>query len=194
MQRMMGIDPGPEKSAYVMVERAQGLSLNLKDMPGTKDSVQYCGYCDNDDVLRQIECLRTGAIAIEEVVGRPGGGRSLTDTAFEAGRFFQAAHYNPRIKRIRLITRSKIRWHVIKDKRGGDSEIIEHLIDRYCPDLHTEYRRSAALKSLGGKSYMTRPKMINESKKMFFKDFKKDIWQAMAVAVTCLDLNEKGEV
>jgi len=90
-------------------------------------------------------------------------GESVFETVFWSGRFAEAS-----FKPFERIKRMEVKMRICHDSRAKDSNIITALIDRFAPN--TPNRGKGTKKSPG-----------------FFYGFKKDIWQAFALAVTYLD-------
>ena len=105
-------------------------------------------------------------VVIEQVrsYGMPVGA-TVFDTVFWSGRFCQAwpneFHQMPRLK---------VKQHICHDSRAKDSNIIQALVDRFAYGVRNK-----------GKGTKPEPG--------FFYGFKKDIWQAFALAVTWHDQN-----
>lgn len=136
----------------------------------------YPKYDFNDDICDDLTGLHLGNpspitkelsfLAIERPVCQKYSGVSVSDTAIIAGRFWGVWGN----ENIHLITRSKIRWHVGKTRKTNDSVVRARLIDRIHPDYNRHHNPGVLLGVTG------------------------DIWQALAAAVTCYDLIEKGEL
>jgi hypothetical protein len=168
---ILAIDPGPEESAYVLLEQGKrswknGIWLKILD----------CAKEDNELLRERLSYDEFGQdiLAMEEIVGRKWSGREVTDTAFWSGRLCEAGCCS-----FVLINRSKIRWHIGKEKGTNDSKIITRLIERFCPDIFEKFTTGE----------LTRNKMINAAREKYFKGFTEDIWQAFALGVTWYDLN-----
>ena len=92
-------------------------------------------------------------------------GKTVFDTCVWIGRFYEATFIYRKDEKMCLC-------HTMKAK---DSNIVQALVDRFAPDTPNK-----------GKG--------TKKDKGFFYGFKKDIWQAMAVACTYHDMYiEKGE-
>ena len=158
MPKIIAIDPGPEKSAYVVWDGK---------------TVWFKGIEDNEE----LESMLGGSIefnGIKYVIfewvqsyGMPVG-ESVFKTAYTVGCFSYAARLADRD--IRLIARRFVKLHLCEDMRAKDSNIIQALIDRFAP-----------LTPNRGKG--------NKKNPGFFYGFKKDIWQAFALAVAWYDVN-----
>ena len=171
---ILAIDPGPKASAYCYVE-----SKGYKP--------KHIGKVLNSE-LRDI--VRNGVyeqLVIEECIARKWAGREISDTAFAAGRLAECSNVKPDISwklhrdfedHFTLISRSKVRGHLTREKKGGDAIMIQELICLFEPKIFYQWRSGQ----------ITRPKMIIAAKKGFFKGFKGDIWQAFALAVTFINI------
>lgn len=130
----------------------------------------YPIYSENNDIradLTRIHIDKKEAIlAIEKPVCQRYSGVEVSDTAIQAGVF--SGVWGP--KNVHLITRSKIRWHIGNIRKTNDSVVRACLINRIYPD-YNRVRDPGPLVGITG-----------------------DIWQALAVAVTCFDLLKKGEI
>lgn len=110
--------------------------------------------------------LKPLTFAVEKIAsyGMPVG-ESVFETVWWSGRFHQLIEEEHKKTIIYRITRNKIKNHICHSSRAKDSNIRQALIDRFGPP---------GTKKLPGKTY----------------GIKKDMWAALAVAVTCSDLLE----
>lgn len=125
------------------------------------------GLEDNETLLNLIYLPRSIPImAIEQVrsYGMPVGA-TVFDTVFWAGRFCQAWHGE-----FHQMPRLQVKQHICHDSRAKDSNIIQALVDRFAYGVRNK-----------GKGTVKEPG--------FFFGFKKDIWQAFALAVCFWDQN-----
>jgi len=159
---VLAIDPGPRESAYVYV--ASG-TYNVLDK----------GKFENEVVRKIILDGLHDRCVIEECIARKWAGRDISDTAFEAGRFAECSCVDSGFT---LISRSKVRGHLTTEKRGGDGIMIQELIKKFEPDIYSNWKSGE----------ISHAKMIIEAKKGFFNGFKGDVWQALALAVTFIDI------
>ena len=154
---ILAIDPGPVQSAYVIWD---GSSIIEKDL------------IDNHDLLDRFYDWNQGSVGsamripmvIEQV--RSYGmavGATVFDTVFWTGRFYERwgdeSVQMPRIE---------VKKHICHNGAAKDSNIIQALIDRFAYGVPNK-----------GKGTIRAPG--------FFHGFKKDIWQAFALAVTWHD-------
>lgn len=121
---IIGIDPGPDKSALI------GWDGNVPFWPK---------YSENNDIFTDLAYLhasdRSSILAVERPVCQRYSGVSVSDTAIVAGMcigvwgVFGESQYH-------MITRSKIRWHVGHKRKTNDSVVRKSLIDRIFPDYN----------------------------------------------------------
>lgn len=163
---IFAIDPGNEFSAYVLLDD------NLKPIDFDK--------CTNEALMNKItelflfENIKCD-VAIEMVASYGMSvGKTVFDTCVWIGRFYEAirrySNVNPT-----FIYRKDEKMCLCHTMKAKDSNIVQALVDRFAPDTPNK-----------GKG--------TKKDKGFFYGFKKDIWQAMAVACTYHDMYiEKGE-
>lgn len=119
---ILAIDPGNEKSAYVL------MSKGLRPLEFKKTG--------NDAILKRIPLLMdmygdfTLAIEMVASYGMPVG-REVFETCFWAGMFWQAAN----VKEKRLIYRMDEKLNLCHDSRAKDANIRQALIDRFAPGV-----------------------------------------------------------
>ena len=95
-------------------------------------------------------------------------GESVFETVFWSGRFAEKAiRYCNNFDRMK---RMEVKMHLCHNSRAKDSNITQALIDRFA---HNTRNKGKGTKKEPG----------------FFYGFKKDIWQAFALAVTYYDKN-----
>ena len=165
MLKILAIDPGQTESAWVLMEDYKIHSCNIEENESIRKALDF------DEWQQDI-------IALEYVVAYGRSGKEVSDTAFEAGRLVQSSKSG-----FIGITRSKSRgW--ICGGRGSDSKVVESLIRRFTPDTFAKYVNNE----------LSWNKTVMEAKEKYFKDFRKDIWQAYALGVTYLDLQLRGEI
>lgn len=133
------------------------------------------GIVENQEMesllLGSIEMTGIEWVVIEQVVsyGMPVG-FSVFETVYYSGRFSYAAEMVT--KKVDRMPRREVKLHLCGQVRAKDSNIIQALIDRFAP---MERNKGKGTKSAPG----------------FFYGFKKDIWQAAALAVTWWDLKQQ---
>ena len=136
MKTIIGIDPGPVESAYVIwdgetildfgkVENGELLSrLNLGS-----------GHC-NILVIEKVACY---GMAV---------GESVFETVFWSGRFAQAWLRDKRENEFSRIPRSDVKMHLCGSMRAKDGNIIQALKDRFEPGLQPRQRPKGILKGI----------------------------------------------
>lgn len=158
---ILAIDPGTFESAYVI------MGEDLKPIEFDK--------VENNELLKLIQNIEykpytTNHFAIEMIAhygsGMPAG-REVFDTCVWIGRFYQAAC--DRIPRLAFVYRKDVKMNLCQSMKAKDSNIIQALIDRFAYGVPN--RGKGSKKNPG-----------------WFYGFKKDIWQAYALAVTYYDL------
>ena len=125
----------------------------------------------NPDLMRVIRNVRSPVdFAIEMVAsyGMPVG-KDVFETVFWIGRFCQ--EWGEGAKRV---YRKDIKVHLCNSIKAKDSNIITALVDRFDPDR--EFGKY-------GKGTKKKPGP--------FFGFSKDVWQAFAVAVYCVDIESR---
>lgn len=160
---ILAIDPGNVESGYVF----------------TRDNLEIieCGKISNYELIKKIGnfCWYNSSnktnIAIEMVASY---GMSVGATVFETcvwiGRFKQKIiECNYSEEDINLIYRKDEKMNLCHSMKAKDSNIVQALVDRFAPGQKNY-----------GKGTKTNPG--------WFYGFKKDIWQAYAVAVTYSDI------
>ena len=155
--RVLGIDPGPQKSAYVeLVCDAIGMLI-------TK-----IGETQNDyllDIVRGYAMANaTGTIAIEKpYVGRTSG-KEVGDTVFFCGRLYQVAVVPAGESRVKLVPRQTILaalgatriYNDAGDRMTNDAALRQRLIELYGDRLtipkssHERAALAVALAVMGG--------------------------------------------
>lgn len=161
--RVVGIDPGTEKSGWVWIDGTEVLEH---------------GYCTNETLRKMlIDGYYGGSeVAIEMVAsyGMPVG-RETFETVFWIGRLVEA-HSASGGQAIRLYRKQSngdipsICEHVCKSPKAGDSNVRQALIDMYEP-------------TGGGKI----PQVGTRREQGPLYGISGHCWQALAVAVTCRD-------
>jgi len=141
--------------------------------PGTKESAYVVwdgskildmGIKFNMRLLMELYHMTAGNLVVEQV--RCYGmtiGASTLDTVFWSGRFCEGWPGD-----WSLMPRMDIKMHLCHDSRAKDSNIRQALIDRFEPTLKPRQRPKTILKGVS-----------------------KDLWSAVALAVTWWDINRK---
>jgi hypothetical protein len=155
---IIAIDPGPVMSAYVIWN---GVTILEKGLVPNQKLL---------DVLvatpKHIPGIHDGvdSLAIEMIASYGMAvGRSVFDTCVWIGRFIERWEGS-----YQVIYRKDVKMHLCNSMRAKDTNIKQALIDRFAPNASNH-----------GKGTKAEPSM--------FYGFKKDIWAAMAVAVTAWD-------
>lgn len=164
---ILAIDPGNEKSGYVVVEH-DGEEIRR---------VLEVGKIDNPDIFGLL-CMNITPdgvdVAIEMIagMGMPVG-QEVFDTCFWIGRFWELAITRRHIRNLRKIFRREEKLDLCGSLSAKDANIRQALVDRYAPG---------------------QPNFGKGTKKDpgFFYGFSADMWAAMAVAVTYFDKYIKG--
>lgn len=117
---LLAIDPGPEKSAWVLYDKGKILHTDIESneylLKILKDPVHFLG-CDGADIKH---------VALEKVASYGMAvGESVFETVFWTGRFVQAW----RGKSTR-IPRKDIKMHLCQSMRAKDANIRQALIDK----------------------------------------------------------------
>lgn len=161
MRDILAIDPGPEKSGWVI---------------WSDNQIQQMGHTDNDEMLRVIEKLvvencftNTPTVLVHEMIASYGMavGASVFETCVWIGRFEQQfrmmVRWRPRLKWvIHRLTRPNIKLHLCGTMRAKDPNVRQALIDRLGP---------VGTKANPGPLYGVRS----------------HVWSALAVAITAQD-------
>jgi hypothetical protein len=136
--RLLAIDPGPVKSAWLVWDSA----VDRITHPTNK------GIVLNAEMLNLIHIARGGcdAVAIEKVAsyGMPVGAE-VFETVFWSGRFAQMAHPIP----VYRPTRAAIKMHICHSMKANDASIRQALIDRFS----TSEQAAIGLKASPGPLY-----------------------------------------
>lgn len=131
------------------------------------------GICTNDVIRSMLfnVSFEADTIILEEIecYGMPVG-KTVFKTVFESGQIYWAAAFTG--IDVYLLPRRQVKLHLCGNNRAKDGNVIQALVDRFCP---YEKNRGKGTKKQPG----------------FFYGFKKDIWQAFALAVTWWDLNNE---
>jgi len=132
---VVGIDPGPQFSAYVLFDGSRALR---------------CGELENEHLLDRIGLLSAEMLAVEQVVsyGRPVGA-DVFETVFWSGRFIEHWEVLRHLPWIRIPFRDVGR-HLCNAASGiKESHVRQALIDRFGPSRLT----AIGVKKLPGPLY-----------------------------------------
>lgn len=161
---LFAVDPGPTESGFVIAK------LN-KDKDEIVEIVDK-GKIENNRLLEKIDTKYIYSVnfAIEMIssYGMPVG-KEVFETCVWIGRFLSCAGIYSEEEAEHFVYRKDEKLVLCNSPRANDSNIIQALVDRYAPGQPNH-----------GKGTKKSPG--------FFYGFSKDTWQAMAVAVTWLEL------
>jgi len=149
--RLLAIDPGNERSAYVLYDNK---------------IIEDKGILDNNKMLEFLydsKLLNTDRLYIEMIASYGMAvGKTVFDTCVWIGRFIEAWNvYSPHHQ---FIYRKDVKMHLCKSTRAKDSNVRQAIIDLYGGDKAI----AIGTKKNQGPLY----------------GVKKDIWAALAVAIT----------
>jgi len=122
---ILAIDPGPERSAYVLLKNGKPFESVI---------------VDNELLLERISPTRFLGLAKQMVIegiesqGMAVGKETFT-TCIWIGRFIEA-WFDRRGETTEIIYRSQVKMHLCGNLRAKDTNIRQALIDRYGPGKH----------------------------------------------------------
>lgn len=122
-QHILGIDPGTEKSAFVIVSG-----------PDEPFKILELGILENEDLLNKIRLQQFPTDFAIEMIASYGMsvGQTTFETCFWIGRFWEAACRNTTIvRKARLFRKTDIDMHLCHSTRARDSNVRQALIDRF---------------------------------------------------------------
>lgn len=153
---MLAIDPGPERSAWLVLERGIVGSFGLDPNP------EVLAHC------RRLFVMNLRQVAIEEIESfGMAVGREVFNTVRWAGRFEEAS--DQQAASVTLVTRRTVKLHLCGSSKAKDSNIRQALIDRFGGDSVAVGRKASPGPLYG---------------------ISKDVWSALAIAVTWADQQE----
>lgn len=161
---ILGIDPGNEQSAYVLC----GPDLKPVKFGKRDNELMYRDAIEAiSPVLRDPE--KDLSVVIERIENH---GMPVGRTTFDTCEWIGMLRERFKAMRVDFIYRSQEKSVICHHSRANDATIKQALIDRFAPNT---------------------PNYGKGSKKNpgWFYQFRADIWQAYAVAVTWHDLNEE---
>lgn len=162
MMNILAIDPGSEFSAYALWNGEKLLKYGKEKNLWLRNELRDCAFHNLVDIVA-IEKIESYGMAV---------GATVFDTVFWVGRYVEAftkAMNACVYGKILLVPRKHVKLHLCNSTKAKDSNIIQALKDRFEPELQPKERPRGVLKGL-----------------------KKDIWQAMAVAVYAQDCLADG--
>lgn len=165
MGLIVAIDPGCTESGYVVVRHDGNEITQVLDK----------GKVENKEIYSVMNQYLAYDLAIEMVAcyGMPVGAE-VFDTCVWIGQFLREANTGKLARKIKLIYRKEEKTNLCGNTAAKDANIVQALIDRYA---YGQPNKGKGTKKQPG----------------FFYGFAKDVWQAMAVAVTYFDLYGKNE-
>ncbi len=134
MKTIIGIDPGPVYSAYVVWD---------------DKTISDFGNVPNEELLSNLAggiAVAACELVIEQIACQGMAvGESVFETVFWSGRFCQAWPQGLPWHRIK---RCEVKMHLCNSMRAKDSNIRQALIDRFEPDLQPRQRPKGMLKGI----------------------------------------------
>lgn len=113
---IMAIDPGPVKSAYVIMQQL--------------GEIREKGICENEEIRDIINSVFTHYVVIEQIKSYGMAvGESVFKTCYESGRMIEAAIARTRM--VYMLPRGKCKLHICGSMRAKDGNIRQAIIDRY---------------------------------------------------------------
>ena len=163
---ILAIDPGNEQSGVVLIREADLKPIVSEKI--TNEELLDNLLMDRYERLEESECINHVAIEMIASYGMAVG-QSVFETCVWIGRFIQALEDNYYNDSLKFIYRKDEKMNLCGSMKAKDSNIVQALIDRFAPNTPNK-----------GKGTKKEPG--------WFYGFKKDIWQAYAVAITYYDM------
>lgn len=117
---ILAIDPGPTKSAFLILRGGKVDRFGIEQNPVLVDALRR-----HPDWVHAVDLL-----AIEKIEGfGMVVGQETFDTALWSGRFIEALHPCPAVR----ISRREVKVQLCRDSKARDSNIRQALIDRLGP-------------------------------------------------------------
>ena len=167
---ILAIDPGNEQSGVVLIRERDLKPIVAEKI--TNEELLDNLLMDRYERLEESECINHVAIEMIASYGMAVG-QSVFETCVWIGRFIQALEDNYYNDSLKFIYRKDEKMNLCGSMKAKDSNIVQALIDRFAPNTPNK-----------GKGTKKEPG--------WFYGFKKDIWQAYAVAVTYHDMYLNG--
>ena len=167
---ILAIDPGNEQSGVVLIRERDLKPIVAEKI--TNEELLDNLLMDRYERLEESECINHVAIEMIASYGMAVG-QSVFETCVWIGRFIQALEDNYYNDSLKFIYRKDEKMNLCGSMKAKDSNIVQALIDRFAPNTPNK-----------GKGTKKEPG--------WFYGFKKDIWQAHAVAVTYYDMYLNG--
>ena len=162
MTRILAIDPGNIRSAYVLIDADTREPRDFDKLPNPRLMQRlHGGDIALNTPLAVIEMVASYGMAV---------GAEVFDTCVWVGRFAQ--FLDTRLDRpAQLIKRLPVKLHHCHSSKASDSNVRQALVDRFAPGQRNH-----------GKGTKAQPG--------WFYGFRADIWQAYALAVYAADTME----
>ena len=121
VNRVLGIDPGPKESAYVLLNENP---LQVVDK----------GKVSNFDMLAVISKKKPYHLAVEMIAsyGMPVG-KEIFDTCLWIGRFWEAAMREECVSGVTFVPRKAEKMYLCGTMKANDRNIIAALVEKYAP-------------------------------------------------------------
>lgn len=164
-ETVLAIDPGPKESAWVIYAGGNPVDFSLDENEMVCKKIKYLrehkSFCRNQPEHLAIEMIASYGMPV---------GKSVFETCVWIGRFIESWSSN----NYTLIYRKQVSVHLCGSARAKDSNIRQAIMDRYEP-------------TGGGKT----PVVGVKKKPGPLYGIRKDIWAALAVAITWDDMAEE---
>lgn len=170
---ILAIDPGNIESGVTLVRESDLRPITAEKIHNNQLLKKiYCG--DYEDLARFYDendcCINHVAIEMIASYGMAVG-KSVFETCVFIGRLQESIEYTHQLRGVdsKYIYRKDEKMNLCNSMKANDSNITQALVDRFAPNIPNK-----------GKGTKKEPG--------WFYGFKKDIWQAYAVAVTYHDM------
>lgn len=166
MSTVLAIDPGPEESAYALINLATRRPIRVEKLTNPRLLL----------AIRNDTEIGTATYAAVEMVASYGMavGADVFETCVWIGRYQEALLQRADRRPVDRIVRLRVKTHHCHDSKAKDSNITQALIDRFAPGQPNR-----------GKGTKTDPG--------WFHGFRADIWQAYALAVLVADQHDRQQ-
>jgi len=168
--KILTIDPGNEESAYVIYDTETKLPTEW-GMKTNPEMRQHICQIAVDAIAEQCVIEYTPPYTMTTQGGHSFVPNQVVLTAIELGRFIQVWEYhNDDGDEAETLSRIEIKKHMLGRATGNDSHITQAILERYGGTREQAVGRKASPGPLYG--------------------VKKDVWAALAVAITWSETNE----
>lgn len=116
---VLGIDPGPDESAFALVERPSCRPLEVAKVPNV-EMLDWLRRSWSPDVLLGVEMVQSFGMPV---------GIEVFQTCVWIGRFVQLLEPRP----VELVPRGRVKLHHCQSAAAKDSNIVQALVDRFAP-------------------------------------------------------------